>query len=1042
MQVESKEIEATAGEHLERNKALPTALDEESVMSFLKMGLSFNRDERAHAQGFFQVAEECKLDKQTESLPFYLLLVEMIKKYQAIISENTESQEEDQKWQFQLILLLKNSLKRNLGKVIYNNNTKTSVISEDIKDALKAELLDIVKDPNLEEKVYQEILEIIKLFIDEEFPSSWPEFINNYLNGCISHLFDACCNFSNYSEEDKVLFNRFLNLYLSTMKKANTAEKRNSEIVPHLVEMSNMTSFTDFTKSEFDPENGWDNENSADPSNTEAMCTILKIDKLTLMIMQKSFSLDGIRHREDIEVYLSLMNIFCNKLYFCVKSIKSVKHHIIQNPQALCTDNIGMIAQNSLNNLNGYCKMILKYLKKILGAHPLLFIQVYKNFLEICFDIFFECNLFSQIVLRKAVKVIQMASNFEENKWTERLQNFPAELNQLTDQHADIFTTENIRRIASFLAINFLTIGCTDFYNEVSDYSGLSLLPDTVLCEKLCLNFLPTMEEWIIDCLKIILKKPDCLSSILREEIDCQTLGQEQTQAENQHVEDAIFVMIGLLPKVYTLKNVEQQNWIEISHIMEYLESKIHNDERSMFFKLRYCHLLSRWMPSFDVPRLLKYLDRILILLANCSEKSTDLVVRCINLVSSFLNQLKNFEIDIKDTPEMTSTQADHLDLIVKTVNYQTIFNFLISSKLFSENYTSNLSPSELHSLTDLMKTIINDIDLNENADGTMALLEYLDFIADSHKINWNTESEIISIWEIVLRSLRDNAQMIHNALLKLEVITENKNFQSFWILDCGYQNQNQPEGSTLLSIFIQNARCSTLEAQVETRIIKVLSKILIEFCSSAKLKTYPLLRIKTDIVKYLSQKLVLHLQTRREVPCIFSSNSEIDNQTLNSGESYTDLFTESLILCSEEICSSKYHDETPDIKDFITCIFNYFNIGLTTSCHLRRHLFSQRSSAENYKVLISWATRMYQGNMAKHRSLHQIGFTTIIKTVLKSFNDNSSHEIREDLKSLICSFTEKLEISQSDLEEVINGEKVEEFSNMVNETIQDYIVE
>lgn len=90
-----------------------------------------------------------------------------------------------------------------MGKVIYKNSTKTSIISEDIKNTLKAELLDVVKDPNLEERVYQEILEIIKLFIDEEFPSSWPEFINNYLNGCISHLFDACCNFGNYSEEDK-----------------------------------------------------------------------------------------------------------------------------------------------------------------------------------------------------------------------------------------------------------------------------------------------------------------------------------------------------------------------------------------------------------------------------------------------------------------------------------------------------------------------------------------------------------------------------------------------------------------------------------------------------------------------------------------------------------------------------------------------------------------------------------------------------------------------------------------------------------------------
>lgn len=54
------------------------------------MGLSYNKDERIHAQGFFQVAEECKLDKQTEKLPFYLLLVDMIKKYQVEISENTE----------------------------------------------------------------------------------------------------------------------------------------------------------------------------------------------------------------------------------------------------------------------------------------------------------------------------------------------------------------------------------------------------------------------------------------------------------------------------------------------------------------------------------------------------------------------------------------------------------------------------------------------------------------------------------------------------------------------------------------------------------------------------------------------------------------------------------------------------------------------------------------------------------------------------------------------------------------------------------------
>ena len=61
----------------------------------------------------------------------------------------------------------------------------------------------------------------------------------------------------------------------------------------------------------------------------------------------------------------------------------------------------------SLKNISLYCKMILNHFKKILKVHPLLFTQIYQDYLHKIFTVFFKPSYFEEQCFRKAVHCIE-----------------------------------------------------------------------------------------------------------------------------------------------------------------------------------------------------------------------------------------------------------------------------------------------------------------------------------------------------------------------------------------------------------------------------------------------------------------------------------------------------------------------------------------------------------------------------------------------------------------------------------------------------------
>lgn len=304
---------------------------------------------------------------------------------------------------------------------------------------------------------------------------------------------------------------------------------------------------------------------------------------------------------------------------------------------------------------------------------------------------------------------------------------------------------------------------------------------------KLCYNYHKVTEAWIVDCMKIIFQKSGALSQVLKKEIQ-QEDATESSPIENQYVEDAVFVLTGILPRVYRNNNISPKKRMNMAHILTYLEEKIHEDERSMFFKFRYCTIIQHCIPSFSMQNICLYLDRVLILLSNCTEKSTQLVVLCLNIISRCLSHTKNYEYSLEGIQELSEEQISNINIIEANINYELFLKLFIKQGLFSEKYTSKLSPTEFYTMTNLIKVILREIDMKKNLDLCISLLECLDLVSNKKIIDCNTESEILSVWDTIMTELTNNPHILNLALIKLESVVEKENYKSFWLLNTYHQ--------------------------------------------------------------------------------------------------------------------------------------------------------------------------------------------------------------------------------------------------------------
>lgn len=112
--------------------------------------------------------------------------------------------------------------------------------------------------------------------------------------------------------------------------------------------------------------------------------------------------------------------------------------------------------------------------------------------------------------------------------------------------------------------------------------------------------------------------------------------------SENGFIEDAIFSIAGLMPKIYNCKKVKLDQRIPIGPVLDYIEFKIDQNQNNHIFKQRYCSLIDRWIDDIGIQPLLGYLKKVYLLLIHGSNTNSKIVIEAICLIRNILISVEN----------------------------------------------------------------------------------------------------------------------------------------------------------------------------------------------------------------------------------------------------------------------------------------------------------------------------------------------------------------------------------------------------------------
>ena len=284
------------------------------------------------------------------------------------------------------IICLKNSIFRNIQGAINRPGQKPTVLFDgDLKAKLKSFLINIVSSSSATYpfNVFQQTLEIVRIFVKFDFPNLWPELIEHILNTFQS----VAANFDSINAENIEDLYRFLTLYNEILKEQNIkklATKRElfvRQAKVHLEHIYPLWENIDLKQ--------WNEDTIENFSEDDKITFVITklLDKCIILIMWWGFNINDLANKDD-NIYVKMIEKLTEKLSFLVNTIIKIIEKVSWKFSETWT--------NLLTNYYKWLNSLILKLSDFQYSEPLVFYTWFESYLESLITIIAKNSYFDE----------------------------------------------------------------------------------------------------------------------------------------------------------------------------------------------------------------------------------------------------------------------------------------------------------------------------------------------------------------------------------------------------------------------------------------------------------------------------------------------------------------------------------------------------------------------------------------------------------------------------------------------------------------------
>ena len=503
---------------------------------------------------------------------YYVLLCEICK--------DLEGQE-----QFQAILCLKNSIFRNIQGAINKPGQKPTVLFDDVlKIKLKSFLIHVVSSQStvFPFNVFQQTLEIIRVFVKFDFPAGWPEIIE-YL---FTTFQTVAANFDSINHENIEDLYRFLTLYLEILKEQNMkklATKRENFVRQAKLHLEHIYPLWENIDLKHWNENTI--ENFSENDKITFVITNL-LDKWIIMIMWCGFNINDLTNKDE-NIYVKIIEKLVEKLSSLVSTVVNIIDKVEWKFSEKWT--------NLLNNFYKCLKSLIIKLSDFQYSEPIVFHTCLESYLEsvltiIAKNAYFDekCQKASLLAIYRVFNTVVYNHTSYDTKNEEfkeitlnsvgiintsaKFKNFQDEVKTWILKYREVFQSDTITNFLDLMVGKYLKLDLLDMWeddpewfieneDDLQVYRESSITSDWsfnflsyAICNKILEYFTEISSPWLIDLLTHIIETKQPIEKLWKIAIDENTKDLYSEDMIPILIEDAAISLVGLLPSLYNYK--------------------------------------------------------------------------------------------------------------------------------------------------------------------------------------------------------------------------------------------------------------------------------------------------------------------------------------------------------------------------------------------------------------------------------------------------------------------------------------------------------
>ena len=668
---------------------------------------------------------------RNKHLKYYELLLEMVR---VCIGQE----------QLQTVLCLKNSVSRNIkGSVTKPGQKPIVLVNPGLKSNIKQFCLDLATAPasSMPFNIFQQSLEIVRIFIKLDFPSKWPELCE-HIFGTLDSI---AANLDSIGSETIEDFYRFLKFYLEVLKEQNIKKlgtKRAAfveQAKTHLQKLYPVWQNIDLKSMDIDKMQKFTQDDGI-------IFEISKLlDKWAVMVMQWGFSINDLANKNE-NVYIRMVEELVQKLTNLVETTTK----LYENKDNYATKNI----DEMLDKYYSWVKNLIKKLSDLQYSEPLLFYTSLKQYMELWITILVKkdsydekCHKVAMLAIYRVVNSMiynHTGYNEKENQVQHfepqnigitnlpaKYKNFQEEVKQVITWYREVLQEENIANLLDLLVGKYLQLRSFDIWvddpesfieiedelqfmrdSNINSDCNYNLLAYAV-CSKLFDYFKDTSNAWLAKELSILFNNKIPSEKLLEYS------GVSSPEAEDENgiqqsipVEDAVLSLVGALPSIYRYKSVPEESRIKVEVVLDYLEKRITESDNKIL-KRRYWILLSLWADEISIESVLDYLAKSCSILFSGS--LNDPVIEFVAL-STFRDILRTVE-DARTSHKSKAITEERSSLILNAIEQRLDYKELFASisPICIHALNRFTSPTQIWKCMNLLGVLIEG--WNENSD-------------------------------------------------------------------------------------------------------------------------------------------------------------------------------------------------------------------------------------------------------------------------------------------------------------------------------------